>query len=471
MIDAKDNKALDYFSFKEDTGYIYYATYSETVIMENGTETDRIYEMSENSRSYASAANMCSMPYNFLFNLIQMSENPEYVMAVIDLLLEDTEVVFMIQDQMSVSTQTHVETSYHAKKTVEEEYRERSVIEDGEVVDQYWDYIDSEESYDYPYGEPVILTVVKKVYGNTTTEFIQKANTWCMDFEQEATANNTDTLGDESVVNEVYSQSDLEGLSYHHVSTSERENGSRKTETHIYSSDEALLDSTSEKVDTQVFGWTVAATTEKKINHEKFLGLWKNDKGEYYLGAKYDPNGKLVGYRLPEDVGIAYPVKDMTNEQGQNINDLIDLLSTHVDTELHEELMMYYWNIYYGEDVYKVDVDNILNLFNENIFTSLGTFGTGGFVVKTDETDACPTVTKSELEQGLRSWATGQRLTNALKVLDTVMECEQKYNVNAVFTYSVLLQESGMGTANTVWVQENNWASLTGLRTYSVSNS
>ena len=46
-----------------------------------------------------------------------------------------------------------------------------------------------------------------------------------------------------------------------------------------------------------------------------------------------------------------------------------------------------------------------------------------------------------------------------MSILDTVYDCQQKYKVNAVFVYSFLRQESGIGTANTKHVKNNNWGS------------
>lgn len=373
---------------------IYYATYKETVGTKNdNTKTEEeqeepevVYTLVENSISYKSATNMCSMPYNFLFNLLQVSKNPEYVMAVTDLLLEESEIVLMIQDQMNVTTQTHIETYYHAKKTVEKQYRERAIVTNSidpvtgqqtSSTDYIWDYSGSNTEYEYPSWEPQIITNVTNTYTNTATAFIQKANTWCMDFEQKVEKNNTDTPGELAITKETH-DGELADLSYNTlVSTYESGGGSSKSEYEIYSSDEWLLDTTSDKLDTRLFGWNVISSAEKRINYEKFLGLWKNDKGEYYLGAKYDENGKIVGYKLPDNKGKAYPAEDIPDERGQNINDLVELLATHSDTQVHEELMMYYWNIYFGKDVYDVNIDNLLNLFSTEVFNSMGSLGFG----------------------------------------------------------------------------------------------
>lgn len=49
---------------------------------------------------------------------------------------------------------------------------------------------------------------------------------------------------------------------------------------------------------------------------------------------------------------------------------------------------------------------------------------------------------------------------NALSIIDTVLECQEKDNVNAVFVYAFLRKETGIGSANTGHVNnENNWGS------------
>ncbi|MCI8621841.1 MAG: hypothetical protein HFJ50_09380 [Clostridia bacterium] len=127
LIEANDEKALDCYSFDAGTGIIYYATYKEIVVTENDVQTERLYELQENSMSYNAVANMCSMPYNYVFALLQEGKSAEWVMAVVDLLLEESEVVLMIQDQLNVTTLTRTETSYHVQQTVTETYISKTI--------------------------------------------------------------------------------------------------------------------------------------------------------------------------------------------------------------------------------------------------------------------------------------------------------------------------------------------------------
>ncbi len=89
--------------------------------------------------------------------------------------------------------------------------------------------------------------------------------------------------------------------------------------------------------------------------------------------------------------------------------------------------------------------------------------GDGDYIVKTDEPDASPTVSKTDLKKALKQWTSGKMQENALSILDKVMEIEEKYKINALFTYALLRQESGIGIADSSWVRENNWTSLTAL--------
>ncbi len=137
-----------------------------------------------------------------------------------------------------------------------------------------------------------------------------------------------------------------------------------------------MLYSTSEKLDIQDFSFTISTVPgkEKKIIYDKFLGLWKNEQGKYELGCRYDPNGIEVPYALPDDPDARrFIPADMSQENGQNINPLIDLLVLFDETQMHEQLMRYYWNIWMGEDIYDVDIDGLLNLFNTNVFIPIGT--------------------------------------------------------------------------------------------------
>ncbi len=339
--------------------------------------------------SYRTVTELCNMPYNFLFNLLQESRNPEWVMAVIDLLLEETEVSITIQDQLNISTLTHIEYYNDAQKDVYDKYNivtrevpdldengnkqyievngEKQLVTKTETTKTF---VNSRTEYNYPVGNEESKTTVTTTYSNTATVYVDKAKTWCIDFENNVTLSDTTSIGTPVVIKENYGASELAAMTYREVGRHTEVKNNEEVEIINYRTTEKHLDRTSEQIDQRLLTWAVGTVQDKRINYERFLGLWKNDTGKYYQGALFDPNGKEVGYSLPEEQDtLRYPAKDISMEQEQTIDQLIYLLGTHSDTQKQEQLMKYYWNIYTGEDIYEVDIDSIINLFNTSLET------------------------------------------------------------------------------------------------------
>lgn len=373
LITANDRSALNYFSFDENTGLVYYATYKEIIVYVNGIEVSRILTLQENNVSYTNLTEMCSMPYNFLFALLQTSENPDYVMAVIDMLMEETDIVLMIQDQLNTTILT--ERYFQVEKTTSQTLTADSYTTgSGNEIEThyYWTYGGIEESYSFPAGAETRVETF--TYTNTSNVYIKKAYTWCLDFEQGATLNSVITPGIEQL--EDHSEGEMAGMDYNTMTSSNRggipspSEGASYTIIETFLSDGNLLYST--KLDTEDYTWNVSISTEKRINYERFLGRWKNDTGEYYIGTQYKEDGIEVEYLIPEEeTAKEAVVNNIADPTGQNIDDLVDLLSMYENTQNHEQILKYYWNVYYGEDIYDVNIDELLDLFDTETFTSL----------------------------------------------------------------------------------------------------
>jgi len=348
LVASGSEEALNYYSFEQEK--IRYATYRKVV----GGD-DAGYKVSEGTPiSYKSVANMCSMPYDFLFTLLQKSNNPEWIMKVVDLLLENSEVIIMLQDQLVVTTTTT--TTAQMQRTTTTEETKVNVSPTGGDAEAWITTGTGGTSYGYVNQETTVITT----YQNTVNSYIRKANTWCVDFEQEALPDNSSS----SYENNPDRQTS--DFTFGETSTSTNENGNTRTTSYTSLSERVI---THVKTDTDNYKFKINVSTEKRINHEKFLGLWKNEKGKYELGALFDLDGKLVGYELPRD-GIGYPPNDISELNNQRIDSLVSLLHLHDNTQFHEQLMMYYWNKYKDDDIYDVNVDNLLNLFTTNIMVN-----------------------------------------------------------------------------------------------------
>lgn len=80
-------------------------------------------------------------------------------------------------------------------------------------------------------------------------------------------------------------------------------------------------------------------------------------------------------------------------------------------------------------------------------------------IVKTNASGALPAVTRAELKkmiENARITSTGNRRRNLLAQLDTFMQIQTDYKVNALFAVAVAIQESGAGTSSRA-INQNNW--------------
>ena len=114
----------------------------------------------------------------------------------------------------------------------------------------------------------------------------------------------------------------------------------------------------------------------KALNYERFLGTLRNDTGIYYKESLFDRKGIEIAYKLPPDYKEkAYPGRDITQSDDGDIDILLEMLLRHEDTQIHEQIMKYFWNIYTGEDIYDIDIYELLDLFFENGFNKASSFG------------------------------------------------------------------------------------------------
>ena len=139
---------------------------------------------------------------------------------------------------------------------------------------------------------------------------------------------------------------------------------------------------------------------------------------------------------------------------------IFELLGKNTDTANMVDLTKYLLYKATGKDFGVTEYD-----FSEYANVSFVDYSSyyGDYVVKTNDTASAPVVEdKAELEKGLKKWlkTSSSMKSNALSVLDTVFECQEKYHVNAVFTYAFLRTETRIGTADTNYVNnDNNWGS------------
>ncbi len=323
---------------------------------------------------------------------------------------------------------------------------------------------DEQTQYEFPYGEKEAKTVTT-VYTNTANVYIKEATTWCMDLKQDI------TLTPETVQNEVtneYSDTDLESYMPENTTTSDYPDDPPTSEdetrsvTDTYVSECSILYKTI--TDLNKFTCPEHVEVPKKINYERFLGLWKNKRGVWGEGEDYlfDKNGEEVRYGMPGDPRALDVVVDkIADFQGQTIGDLLALLELHDDTETQEQLMEYYWNIYYGVKVYDADENEIFDLFDKADFISTGSsYGT----ISINGT----TLEKDEFIEAVKNHSTDQDYYERFaQYADVIYDTCVRNNINPVICVAVAKQESNFGNSTPANTSFNYW----GIGVYNDSNT
>lgn len=240
------------------------------------------------------------------------------------------------------------------------------------------------------------------------------------------------------------------------------------------------------KVDesTKVTSTETSTTTKTKITNtyssiegsiirksDNFLGLLRNSTGRYISGttpsfkvegSKFDRYGKNVEYKLPNLSTYEAPLNNLISGEEA----FYELLRKNERTEPLVELIQYYLT-FPEQEYYELDeseIKEILGGYNQAVENH---YVGSDYIVKTDEPGALKPVTKQELVSIINSSFSGNQKENALSIVDTLIECQDKYKVNAVFVLAFARQESSVGTANTSHVKKNNWLSWNLGKTYS----
>ena len=85
----------------------------------------------------------------------------------------------------------------------------------------------------------------------------------------------------------------------------------------------------------------------------------------------------------------------------------------------------------------------------------------GDYIVKTDEEDAMPALSKSQLETAIKACYSGQGQKNMLSVLDDLISVQSNDKVNAAFMVAITQVESSGGTAwDAIDSSTYNWMSV-----------
>ena len=147
---------------------------------------------------------------------------------------------------------------------------------------------------------------------------------------------------------------------------------------------------------------------------------------------------------------------------GYHITGLNDLLDMDLEIDTFIDICTY--NDHYSTVQINVPyISEVTNHWYRNLY--FGTVNSGaGYVVKTDASGAATEITdRDALIQILKSYSNTEAANRMEKYVDIILEIQEEYKVNALFTAAVGIIESRWGTAsNENLNSRNNWFSISG---------
>lgn len=442
--------------------------YTET-LSENNKVSDGKYSRSEQvassvSINYKNFVSKYTMPFQYLWALLIVGEDKDFVLELADL-VADSEITISLYDNITTTTTKDKYTYNKENKT--ETYAEVKAVNNFGITDYPKtfpiDVVDEEtESTDYN----VVHTTIYK--SNNFVYDLTKANVWMIDYSKEYTCSDDE---DPTTENEEIQIEDTDYVEKPNSPENSNDNPNLLQNSHALelanSAKRYIQTRLEQQGDTENINNVVvnvdyvrcryySRVINKKENISETTSLNGYTSGNVESNPKIENNADEVNFiTILNKREHKSAKKKLANEI---TSWLIEILESNPDTINMIDLTKYLINKATGKSVEEFDFSE----YEPDAFNDYATV-VGDYVVKTDESNSAPVITeKIKLEKGLKLWLknSSSQKQNALSVIDTVIDCQEEYNVNAVFIYAFLRNETGIGTANTNWVnRDNNWGS------------
>lgn len=397
---------------------------------------------------YKEAIEKYLMPYTFLVELCNVSENPEFVFRVAQMCL-NSKIILLVEENTTIVTET--------------------TADDGTLENRTYDSSDAQTGTSSKSANRKVTTtttttnpVVEATYVNSWDYFVTSdvIDHITVTTEEDVTSGLSDATKREDQYNNYDGRSEYLGHTEDQFIDYTRTHNT-KTVTHEYE----------------------AQKKQDVLKSDNFLGLLQNSTGTYMNGTtpyfeidgcKYDKDGEFVSYQVPSTDSYRTPIstlisgKEMLctlldgtlssatisddNDKEVSTMGLSDVIRQLLEFPEQEPYDLSDGDVYdlTDEDIYDLDEDIIEDNNNETIDSS--------YIVKTDETGALPEVTENDLITMINgnSGLTSTMKSAALTATSKFIEVQSTYKVNPVFLLSVAQIETHFGV-NASSKSKNNW--------------
>lgn len=445
-----------------------------TIDNDNGS-----YTFTSKELDYASDTEIanCTVPIEVLVDFLNISASTEFLSAFEEL-IKDQEVIIKLYDlttTQTVETHTEQEANPSANITANIVYE----MDEGVAGPPPREQITQTENFDS-------VTISKNrtsTHINIDYELaLEKASTWYVKMER--TLNRTASTRVDGPNESTIPGYTIQGIgdSAFHDSridsnTQEILSGNldfdslwRRIENRIPSRSgchvvpgESSVTINSTTVEVQDGTRTVTTTTTTQIlirgtmqyddNTDAFLGLWKNEDGQYHSYTDYDPDtgeitynnkalfdpdGKKVGYHDLYGDDDAY-IGELFVNADEELFELLESSASSERTESYANIMRYILYRYTNKDYGITTFSQLLRLLGLNVRSTGRDFN-----VNTSTADGAEIMpTREELRAALQStpyWSVFEG------DMDAIYNAQETYHVNGIFTAAVAIIESSAGT-------------------------
>lgn len=448
----------------------------EVVTIDNNNGS---YTFTSKELDYASNTEIanCTVPIEVLVDFLNISASTEFLSAFEEL-IKDQEIIIKLYDlttTQTVETHTEQEANPSANITANIVYE----MDEGVAGPPPREQITQTENFDS-------VTISKNrtsTHINIDYELaLEKASTWYVKMER--TLNRTASTRVDGPNESTIPGYTIQGIgdSAFHDSridsnTQEILSGNldfdslwRRIENRIPSRSgchvvpgESSVTINSTTVEVQDGTRTVTTTTTTQIlirgtmqyddNTDAFLGLWKNEDGQYHSYTDYDPDtgeitynnkalfdpdGKKVGYHDLYGDDDAY-IGELFVNADEELFELLESSASSERTESYANIMRYILYRYTNKDYGITTFSQLLRLLGLNVRSTGRDFN-----VNTSTADGAEIMpTREELRAALQStpyWSVFEG------DMDAIYNAQETYHVNGIFTAAVAIIESSAGT-------------------------
>lgn len=373
---------------------------------------------------YKSAISQYTTPMNFFIYLTMVSQNPEFVSAVTDM-VKNSRIELTIMDTKTVNVEEEKYSFTRNTKTTHETKRQGVVI----------------NTYTTSRSRGVEQTTTTTTTTVVPTPKITYAKTWFSEQRITYKIANQDTYHNY----EKYTENEDSSLADDAEPGDPQANGSTSWNTNKCREITTDVTGTTYKEETR--GNVIDKTGEKGSNGVT-QDSYKNERRQVKNNFTVDDKTTFLGllddyFKIPNS--NRYEAAGKTNMVG-GAEWLFGLMEKDGRLQNLEQVMRYVMYKYTGKEYGVKELD--LSIFNIRDFSDLTSVG---LKVKVGETGAPEALTKQQIEEIISKRFSGEAYNNLMSAIDAFMEIQNRYHVNAVFAIAVAQKESSCGV---------NWAAI-----------